>query len=170
METGLPALVIAAILMLASVFIARSGFVGADRIGQSLRQSEARFGQQNRTGLSVNQTSIDASGANITVTIENEGQTALADWAAMDVLVQYFDEDGTRYDKWIAYTDGALASDTWTTGSFTDDVFEPGILNSGEQMEIDIRINPVAGPGTTNRVIVVTERGVGVDASFAGPP
>ena len=87
----------------------------------------------------------------------------------MDVLVQYFGETGTRYDKWLTYTQ-ALGSDTWTTGAFTSDVFEPGILNQGESVELLLRVNPVVGAGTTNRAIIGTDRGVTVSAYFAGPP
>ena len=75
MENGLPALMIAAILMLSSVLISRGGLLGADAIGQTLRESESRYGQQNRTGLTVTATSIDAAGANITVTVRNDGST-----------------------------------------------------------------------------------------------
>lgn len=170
MENGLPALMIAAILMLSTVMISRGGFLGADAIGQTLRESESRYGQQNRTGLTVTGAAIDGSGANVTVSVRNDGATSIADYAAMDVIVQYFGETGTRYDKWIAYTSGALASDTWTLGAFTSDVFDPGILDSGESVDIQIRINPVAGTGSTNRVIIGTEKGVTVSAYFAGPP
>ncbi len=170
MENGLPALLIAAILMLSTVFMARGGFMGADAIGQSLRQSELRYEAKSRTGLTVTGTSIDASGANITVTILNTGQTVLADFVNMDLVVQYFGETGTRYDKWIPYTDGALASNTWTTGTFTNDVFEPGILNAGESMQILIRVNPVVGPATTNLAIIGSEKGVTAQTYFAGPP
>lgn len=169
MENGLPALMIAAILMLASVLISRGGLLGADAIGQTLRESEARYGQQNRTGLTVTAVTIDGAGANISVTVRNDGATPIGDWTAMDVLVQYFGETGTRYDKWLAYTD-ALGSDTWTTGAFTSDVFEPGILNQGESAEILLRVNPVVGATTTNRVIIGTDRGVTVSSYFAGPP
>ena len=169
MENGLPALMIAAILMLSSVLISRGGLLGADAIGQTLRESESRYGQQNRTGLTVTATSVDAAGANITVTVRNDGSTPVGDWAAMDVLVQYFGETGTRYDKWLTYTQ-ALGSDTWTTGAFTTDVFEPGILNQGESVELLLRVNPVASAGTTNRAIIGTDRGVTVSAYFAGPP
>ena len=90
-----------------------------DAIGQSLRQSETRYGQQNRTGLTVTSTSIDGTGANVTITIRNDGQTPVAAFDSMDVVVQYFASGGTRYDKWLPYTSGALAADTWTTGTFT---------------------------------------------------
>lgn len=170
MENGLPALLIASILMLCTVLMARGGFMGADAIGQTLRTSESRYGEQNRTGLEVTSTAIDSSGANITVTVKNNGQTPLATFASMDVVVQYFGETGTRFDKWIPYTSGALAANTWKTGTFTNDVFEPGILNAGESMELLIRVNPVVGPATTNLALVGSEKGVTVQTYFAGPP
>ena len=170
MENGLPALLIAAILMLSTVLMARGGFMGADAIGQTLRQSETRYGQQNRTGLQVTTTSIDAAGANVTITIKNNGQTPLADYADMDVVVQYFGQTGTRFDKWIPYTSGPLAANTWKTGTFTNDVFEPGILNAGESMELLIRLNPVVGPATTNLAVIGSEKGVTAQTYFAGPP
>lgn len=169
MENGLPALLIAAILMLATVFMARGGFMGADAIGRSLAESEARYSQQNRTELTVTGTSVDGAGANVTITLRNDGQTPIAAFEDMDVVVQYFDETATRYDKWIPYTSGALGSDTWTTGAFTNDAFEPGILNAGESMDIVIRLNPVVGAGTTNLAIIGTEKGVTTQTYFSGP-
>jgi len=169
MENGLPALMIAAILMLASVLISRGGLLGADAIGQTLREAEERHALQNRTGLTITGVTVDGSGANITVTLRNDGATPLGDWAATDAWVQYFGETGTRYDKYLAYTQ-VLGSDTWATGSFTNDVFEPGILNQGETVELQLRVNPVIGAGTTNRVIIGTDRGVTTSSYFPGPP
>ncbi len=50
------------------------------------------------------------------------------------------------------------------------DVFEPGILNTGETVEILIRVNPVVAAATTNLAIIGTEKGVTVQTYFAGPP
>jgi hypothetical protein len=155
--------------MLATVLMARGGFLGADAVAQSAREAEARYGEQIRTGLAITSTSIDGAGANITLTLRNDGQTPLADFASMDVLVQYFGETGIRYDKWVAYTSGAPAADRWTAGAFTDDVFEPGILNAGESMDVVVRVNPVVGAGTTNLAVVGSEGGVTVRSYFAGP-
>jgi hypothetical protein len=170
MENGIPALFIAAIFMMATVLIGRGGFIGMDNVGQSLKASEVRAVERSNTELAVTSTSIDGTGANVTVTVRNDGQTPIAEFEHMDVLVQYFGETAIRYDKWIAYTSGALASDTWTTGTFTDDIFEPGILNPGESAEVVVRVNPVVGAGTTNKVVIATEHGVVVQSLFAGPP
>jgi archaellum component FlaF (FlaF/FlaG flagellin family) len=170
MENGIPALLIAAVLMLSTVFLARGGFVGMDAVGQSLKQSETSIGEQNRTGLTASAESIDGSGTNLTVTVLNNGQTDIGQFAQMDVVVQYFDESGIRYDKWIPYTSGALGADTWTTSNFQNDVFEPGILNPGESMDIVVRVNPAVGAGTTNLAIIGTGNGVTMQTLFAGPP
>jgi hypothetical protein len=170
MENGLPALMLAAILMLSTVLMARGGFLGADAIGQSLRQSQTNYEQQNHTTLTVTGAASDPTGANITITIRNDGSTAIADFANMDVVVQYFGAGGARYDKWLPYIAGPLAGDTWTTGTFTNDVFEPGILNTGESVQILIRVNPVVAPATTNLAVIGTEKGVTVQTYFPGPP
>ncbi len=170
MENSIPALFIAAIFMLATVLIGRGGFIGMDNVGQSLRVSEVRNIERRGTELSVTNTAIDPTGANATITLRNDGQTSLQDYARMDVVVQYFDEVGGRHDKWVAYTSGGLSSDMWTTGAFTDDVFEPGIFNPGEQMEIVVRLNPVVGAGTTNKAVIASEQGITLQTLFAGPP
>ncbi|HYM16087.1 MAG TPA: hypothetical protein VEZ14_11055 [Dehalococcoidia bacterium] len=170
MENGIPALLIATILMLSTVLMARGGFLGADGIGQSLSQSEVRHGAQNRTQLTVTATAIDSTGANITITVRNDGATPVTTWAQVDVLLQYFDAVATRHDVWLPYTSGPLGANTWTTGTFTNDVFQPGILNTAESVQILIRVNPVVGRTTTNLFIIGTERGVTAQSYFAGPP
>ncbi len=170
MENGIPALLIAAILMLSTVFMARGGFVGMDGVAQQLRVSQTNIGAQNRTGLTVTATAIDATGANITITVLNSGQTDVSQYSRMDVVLQYFDGTAVLHNIWIPYTAGPLAANTWTTGVFTNDVFDPGILNPGESMQILIRVNPVVGKATTNKAVIGTEKGVTTQTLFSGPP
>lgn len=170
MENGIPALLIATILMLSTVLIARGGFLGADGINTSLAQAEVRHGAQNRTELTITNTSIDPTGANLTVTVRNDGATPITSFGQVDVMLQYFDAVGTRYDVWVPYTSGPLSANTWTTGTFANDAFQPGILNTAESAEILVRVNPVVGPTTTNLFIIGTERGVTAQSNFAGPP
>ena len=125
---------------------------------------EERLGDQAHTRLTAVETRIDESKANITVMIRNDGQTKTADYARMDVVVQYFSESGSRYVRWVPYTAGALQSNTWTVASIANDAFEPDVLNPGEVMEMQIRVNPPLGAGTTGWVIVATENGVTVSA------
>ena len=168
METSIPALLVAAVLMITTVVMARSGYSSVDRIGQSWQVMGQRLEEQVRTDLTAVETLVDGSYANITVRVRNDGQTPVADWARMDVVVQYFSESGTRYARWIPYTSGALQSNTWTLVSIENDSFEPGVLNPGEIAQIRIRINPLMGPATTAWVVISTENGVTVSASVVG--
>jgi len=168
METSIPALLVAAILMITTVVMARTGYSSVDRIGQSWQVMGQRLEEQVRTQLTTVDATIDGSYANITLRVRNDGQTVVADWARMDVVVQYFSESGTRYVRWIPYTSGALQSNTWTLVNIESDSFEPGVLNPDEIAEIQIRINPLMGAGTNAWVIVSTENGVTVSASVAG--
>jgi len=164
METSIPALLVTAILMITTVVLARSGYTSLDEVGQSWQSMQERLGDQVHTQLTVVETSIDGSRANITARIRNDGQTKMADYTRMDVVVQYFSESGTRYVRWVPYTSGELQSNTWTVASIENDVFEPAVLNPGEVLEMQVRVNPPLGAGTTGWVIVATENGVTVSA------
>lgn len=168
METSIPALLVAAIFMITTVVMARSGYNSVDRLGQSWQVMEKRLEEQVRTELTAVETRVDESHANITARLRNDGQTPVADYARMDVVVQYFSEAGTRYVRWIPYTSGALQSNTWTVVTIENDSFEPGVLNPGEVLEMQIRINPPLGTGTSGWVIVSTENGVTVSAGVTG--
>ena len=164
METSIPALLVTAILMITTVLLARSGYTSLDEVGQSWQSMQERLGDQVHTQLTVVETSIDGSRANITARIRNDGQTKMADYARMDVVVQYFSESGTRYVRWVPYTSGELQSNTWTVASIENDAFEPDVLNPGEVLEMQVRVNPPLGAGTTGWVIVATENGVTISA------
>jgi archaellum component FlaF (FlaF/FlaG flagellin family) len=168
METSIPALLVAAIMMIATVVMARSGYSSVDQLGQSWQGMEQRLEEQARTRLTAVEAIVDSSHANITVRFQNDGQTALADWSRMDVVVEYFSEDSTRYARWIPYTSGDLISNTWTLVNIENDSFQPGVLNPGEIAELRIRINPVMGTGTNAWVIVSTDTGVTISASVSG--
>jgi flagellar protein FlaF len=166
METSVPALLVAVILLVSTVLFARTGYTSLDALGMSWKDMETRAGEQSRTRLTVTGTQVDDTGANVDVTLDNEGQTAIGDFERMDVVVQYTSESATYHVLWIPYTPGPLQSNTWTVQSITGDMFEPGIFNPGETLEMRIRLNPPVGMSTTNWAIISTRLGVSLSAYF----
>jgi archaellum component FlaF (FlaF/FlaG flagellin family) len=164
METSIPALLVTALLMITTVVLAKSGYSSLDTLGQSWQVMEARLSDQAHTQYSIVDTQIDGGKANITVMLRNDGQTKAADYSRMDVVVEYFSETGTRYVSWMPCVTGSLQSNTWKVISISDDAFEPNVLNPGEVMEMQIRVNPPLGTGTTGWVIIAAENGVTVSA------
>ena len=67
METGIPALLIAAIMMITSVVMARSGYSSVDQLGQSWQAMEQRMEERVRTQLTAVSVQVDPSHANIAV-------------------------------------------------------------------------------------------------------
>jgi hypothetical protein len=124
METSVPALLVAVILLVSTVLFARTGYTSFDALGASWKDMETRAG------------------------------------------VQYTSESATYHVLWIPYTPGPLQSNTWTVQSITGDMFEPGIFNPGETLEMRIRLNPPVGVSTTNWVIISTRLGVSLSAYF----
>jgi archaellum component FlaF (FlaF/FlaG flagellin family) len=166
METSIPAAVIAAILMVSAMVLARSGYRSVDEMGQIWKEMEARSSEQVHTRLTI--TNVTSSSPYVDADLQNDGSTALADYAQMDVLVQYTTGGGAPVLAWIPYTNSALAPNTWTIQDITNDAFEPGILNPGETLRMRIWLDPSAGVGTTNRLLIATDLGVTVSTTFAG--
>ena len=165
METSIPAAVIAAILMVSAMVLARSGYRSVDEMGQIWKEMEARAAEQVHTQLTI--TNVTSSSPHVDVDLQNDGSTTLADYDRMDVLVQYT-TGGAPVLAWIPYTSGPLAKNTWTIQDITNDAFEPGILNPGETLRMRIWLDPPAGVGTTNRLLIATDLGVTVSTTFTG--
>jgi archaellum component FlaF (FlaF/FlaG flagellin family) len=166
METSIPAAIVAAILMVSAMVLARSGYRSVDEMGQVWKEMEARSGEQARTELTV--TNVTSSSPYVDVDLRNDGSTNLADYDRMDVVVQYTTGSGSPVLAWIPYTNGAPAPNAWTVQSIINDAFEPGILNPGETLQMRIWLDPPTGSGTTNRVLVATDLGVTVSTTFTG--
>ncbi|MFH1003283.1 MAG: hypothetical protein V1780_03985, partial [Chloroflexota bacterium] len=118
--------------------------------------------------------SIDFGG-NLAISLRNSGQTKLADFDRWDVIVQYNDDIGNYYIRWLPYYAEAPASNGWTVhGIYLDAAseapapFDPGILNPGEEIVLEARLNPAVGTLTTNQVTVSTPNGIPVSVSFSG--
>jgi hypothetical protein len=63
-------------------------------------------------------------------------------------------------------TSSPLPDNTWTALVITDDVIDPGVLNNGESVTIQVRLNPPVGTPTSNWTQVSTELGVSASSFF----
>ncbi len=166
METSIPALLVAAMLLVSTVVLGRSGYASFGEMGESLKAMEARAEQQVRTQLAI--TDVTHSSPYVDVDLRNDGSTSLAEFGRMDVLVEYTSGTGTPVLAWIPHSEGSLTPNTWVVQSIVNDAFEPGILNPSETLEMRIELDPAVGAGTTNRLLIATDLGIVVSTTFAG--
>jgi archaellum component FlaF (FlaF/FlaG flagellin family) len=159
-EHSIPALVVAAILIAAGAVIAGVMGSSVDTVGDSWRDinliSEERLG----TELSVVSTSVGGGGSDISATLNNSGRTSIYDPSFMDVIINYNGTDDERHLLWLPYTDGALQDNTWTVSAISGDYRNPGVLDPGEEMTIQIQISPATQGGPDRWLVISTDTGV----------
>ncbi len=113
-----------------------------------------------------------SNGAVVELALANTGQTMLADFDQWDVIVQYESVQGYVVD-WLPYVEGEPGLDEWTVvgvyldaASATAEIYDPGIVNNGEEVLLRLRLSSPVKVGSTNLARVVTPNGVGITTAF----
>jgi len=166
MDTSIPAAIVAAILMVSAVVLARTGFHSFDDMGQVWKEMEVRAGEQARTEPAI--AGVAMNGAYLDVELRNDGATKWAEFEHMDVVIEYTDTGDNRVVSWIPFTDGSLNPNTWVVQGIAGDAFDPGVVNPTETLQTRIEVSPAIKPGSANRVLITTEQGVTVSTNFTG--
>src|SRR5688572_31045792 len=165
METAIPALVIGALMLIASAFITHGNLKSYDQLGESLRQMEQRLSERSQSQLTVVDASLDGGLDTLSVSLRNDGQTRLSTFERMDLIVVYETGSG-EVRKWLPFEAVALSADAWTVDSIDDDAFEPGLVNPGETAQLTVELAEPAAAGSTHRIVIVSEAGAVASAPF----
>lgn len=166
MENAIPALVIGAILLVASSLMARGTLHTYDQLGSSIKEMETRMGEQSRTRLTISGATLDGSRDTLTFSLRNDGQTRLSEFERVDLIITYFTSPTESETQWLPYVDGVPSAGTWTIVSIADDVHEPGILNPGETAQVEVELTPVVEAGKTNLIVIATDTGSSTSYPF----
>jgi hypothetical protein len=170
METAIVSLICIALVVFGGMTMSQGFLTSVDTSTTGLEEIGQRDETIMRTELSTVNTSQPASNT-LEVILENSGQTKIADFNKWDVIVQYYDDTGTYYTKWLPYTEETLDDNKWEVAWIRLDgeteAFEPNVLNSAEQIKIRAQLNPPVGDGTTNMVVVATPNGIPASAYFS---
>ncbi len=170
METAIVSLICIALVVFGGMTMSQGFLTSVDTTTVGLEEIGQRDETIMRTELSPVSASQPAANT-LEVTLENSGQTKLADFDKWDVIVQYYDGTGTYYSKWLPYTEGTLGDNEWELVwirlNGAAEIFEPNVLNPEEEIMIRAQLNPSAGAGTTNMVVVATPSGITASTYFS---
>jgi hypothetical protein len=161
MDTAIAGLIVITILVLAMLTLFHSFLSAQDTVSVSWQQMAGRMEERARTDLSPIGAETTPLGNAVEITLSNEGDTKLADFEQWDVILQYTDGDGHVTTTWCSFGSG---QNQWT--KTIDDLFEPGILNPGEEMVIQALVSPGIGSPSTNMATVATPNGITATAVF----
>jgi hypothetical protein len=167
MENAIPALILGAILIVASSLMARGSIQSYDRLGQSIKATETLVGERVQTRLAITDVVLDPAKDTLTLNLRNDGQTRIALYDRVDVIVTYVTNAGAVAHTWLAYAAGSPGANNWSITSIADDAFEPGLLNTGETAQLQVELGTPAGAGFTNRIVIASEAGAVTSAPFS---
>jgi archaellum component FlaF (FlaF/FlaG flagellin family) len=167
MEHAIPALILAALIVVGGVTLAGVTNSSLDNAGQSWRDIEALSEERLGTDLTVVSTEVTGGGADVTVVLSNRGRTSIQRPSLMDLIINYDGTDDERYVLWLPYTDSNPPGDNkWTVDSISGDYHNPGIFDGGEQMTIKIHLSPVTKDGPNRWLVLATEAGIAYSIYF----
>jgi len=167
MEHAIPALVIAAIIVVGGVILADATRGSLQTVDESWRDIEALSEERLGTDLTVVSTNVSNGGATVTAVLRNEGRTAITKPSHMDMIINYDGTDDQRHVVWLPYTKNNPPGDNqWTVDSISGDYRNPGVLDTGEEMTIEIQLNPATKEGPNRWLVVATEAGIAYSIYF----
>lgn len=175
MESAIVSLICIALIVLGGMTLSQGFLSTMDSSSVGLEEMSERAEEIMRTELTPLKAELP-SADKVEVTLRNSGQTKLSTFASWDNIVQYHDSGGTYHVEWLPYIEGTPGNNTWTDKGIyldaelgTPEAFEPGILNPGEELIIEAKLDPPVGTATTNLVVIVTHNGIPASISFEGP-
>jgi archaellum component FlaF (FlaF/FlaG flagellin family) len=89
MSNAIVALVVIALMLTAALTWSQTAYTSFDSVSQALKQSTQTTQEVSRTDIKVVDT--QTQGGFVEVSVLNEGEVHLAQFAKWDVLVQYYD-------------------------------------------------------------------------------
>jgi hypothetical protein len=172
METVFVSMICIALIVVGGMTMAGGFLNSLDNTSANIDLVSQRNEQIMRTNLSIVEVN-QISSYRVEVVVENSGQVKLAEFNKWDVIVHHSGDDEKDYVTWLPYTSGNPDDNEWSvegiyTLTGTEEVFEPNILNPGEEMIMEIRLYPGIYPESENLINITTPNGVTVSKTFTG--
>lgn len=163
METAVVSLVCIALIVFGGMTMSRGFITSVDSTAMAMDQMGQRDEKIMRTELTPTYVATASGRTILNVYLTNTGQTKITDFSKWDMIIQYLSDSG-YYITWLPYTAGALGNNQWKNNGIywngNSEVFEPGIVNPGEEIRIQAQLSPAIARDTDNRVVVSTPNGV----------
>ncbi len=173
MENVIVFIICAALIIFGGMTMSQNFLSSVDNNSTSFARMEERDISIFRSALSAVRVT-EPTAADIEVTIRNTGQTKFRNFDKWDMIVQYTDEDNAYHVKWLPKVAGTPGDDQWSVKGIymnaqlgTPEVFDPGILNAGEEIVVQAKLNPSVKTGATNMVAVSAENGTETSIIFS---
>lgn len=128
-----------------------------------MKESRNLSVDRDRTNIIIQDSSFDSDSCTLALYLKNTGSRSITSLKSMDLIIQLKGANASVLIPNYIESSSVLSKGGWKIPSFGDLEFEPGILNPGEIVEIQTRLDiPVPGE-TIGRTMVVTPNGVSAE-------
>jgi hypothetical protein len=165
MSNAIVSIILVALMVIAGMSFSKTAINAFDEMCTSWQAAEETRLEAVRSGMSIVKATALAGTFNLF--LKNTGQSPILNYEDWDIIAQYYDAEGNYYIKHLTYVkDISEGSDQWYCGTIytdeklsTTEVFQPGIIDPGEVISLQLDVFPVAGTGTLGWVIISTGNG-----------
>jgi len=173
MDTVLPGFVTIFVMLFGIMSLTTTLFSTQDAVRLASQEMQTRLDARARTSLLPVSATITGGGMNALFVFRNQGVTKLTDFPQWDVIVQYMDNNTSSgyHIDWRGYTIGVPFNSTWAvngiflnTAKAIPAAYDPGILDPGEELAIQLKFSPPIGNGKVALVTLATANGVTVSS------
>lgn len=102
----------------------------------------------------------------LTLVLRNDGKRDIANWASIDLIIVYTAAFGPITESLSLAADNVVAG-TWSP--LAGDVYEPGILNLDEIIELRAFLSNAPQAGSDGRILITLQGGAPFSRAFAFP-
>ncbi len=162
--------------MVAVTSVASASLSSADQVSLAWDGMARRHAERGRSELTLVSADLAPTSTNIDVSLRNSGQIVLRRFSDWDVIVRYYATSTNQGMKlqWLSYSTSSPSSGKWTVdgiymnaAALTSEVYDPGVLNPGEEVVVRLNITPAIPTSTDNLVSIATSNGVTVTVPFS---
>ncbi len=160
METAISALIVIGVLILSVTGLFGQSVSSQMTIAEASRAALVAEGERARTNLAPVSATVSVSGDYLELAFRNSGSTRLSNFERWDLILRYKDTTGTNQLKWYGYPAQWSRTIYQVLSPPQLEAIEPGILNPGETLDLQLSLSPRIGTGSTNLATVSTPSGI----------
>ena len=122
-----------------------------------------------RDSVDIESVTPGSPAEDLTILLRNDGKRDIVNWMSVDLIVIYATAAGTATEL-MAHTDNPAGPGTWAPAAGGGrDLYEPGILNLDETIELRAYLSNRPQSGSNGRMILTLDGGATFSHAFTFP-
>jgi hypothetical protein len=174
MGSAIVSLILVALMITTGLGFSRVAINSVDDLSQSWKAAQKASLDETRTNFSLVRADVGAGVVN--VYLKNTGLLQLACNQNWDIIAQYYDENGKYIIKNLDYISSLPPGpNNWAMQLIyandslrENEVFQPGIVDSGEVAKLVINLWPAPKKKQIGWIVISTEKGLTGSIQFQG--